>query len=232
LGRVSISTERGSEKVTERHIYLTSPLKKEGTRALPMIEFSRIARKLDFGDADTLMFTSKQAVSFANEIDPKWREYPSIAIGPATKKRIESLGGEVIYSPSSFYGKVLAEDIARFFASRKILYLRPAVVSFDSKAHLAAKGITLREQVIYETLCREYRRDEKPPENSIIVFTSPSTIHCFLKNFGWDESYTAVVIGKATLEHLPENADFAISEIPSIDSCIEAATKLNHTNSY
>jgi len=106
-------------------IYLLSPLKQEGSIFLPMIFFKNVAKKIDFSKSDTLLFTSKQAVESANEIDETWKSYPSIAIGEATKKRIEELGGTVIYTPSNFYGKVLAEEIKEYFSDRKILYLRP-----------------------------------------------------------------------------------------------------------
>jgi uroporphyrinogen-III synthase len=206
-----------------RAIYLLSPTPKEGTIALPMIDFSVTAESIDFSQSDTLMFTSKQAVVTADKIDPSWKNYPCVAIGPATKKQIEDLGGEVIYYPRSFYGETLSKDISQFFRDRKLLYLRPKEISFDSKSFLEKEGILLQEQIIYKTSCIQYSSEEKPLQNAVIIFTSPSTIHCFLKNFDWDESYTAVVIGKATKIHLPENADYVVADEPLISSCIKKA---------
>jgi len=206
-----------------RAVYLLSPTPKEGTISLPMIDFSVTAESIDFSQSDTLIFTSKQAVVTADKIDPSWKNYPCIAIGPATKKQIEDLGGEVIYYPRSFYGETLSQDIAEFFRDKKLLYLRPKEISFDSKSFLKKEGITLGEQIIYETSCINYTLKEKPSKNAIIIFTSPSTIHCFLKNFDWNESYTAVVIGNATKVHLPKNADYAVADEPLISSCIKKA---------
>ncbi len=216
--------------MTDRPVYLLSPVVHEGTISLPMIGFSRVADTLALESADTLMFTSKQAVKTADAIDKRWREYPSVAIGGATKKQIESLGGTVIYHPKHFYGETLAEDIAAFFADRKILYLRPEEVSFDAKGFLAKKGIVLQEQVIYETRCIAYSKEKAPEPGAIIIFTSPSTIRCFFKSFRWDESYTAVVIGDATREHLPENVDFAVADEPLIASCIAKAGEILMTS--
>ncbi len=212
--------------MSKRVIYLLSPTAREGTVSLPMITFSMTAKSIDFSKSDTLLFTSKQAVITANNIDEKWKSYPCIAIGPATKKQIESLGGNVIYFPKEFYGKSLSRDIASFFKDRKLLYLRPKEVSFDSKSFLEKEGIKLEEQVIYETSCLQYTLEDIPQKDAIIIFTSPSTIHCFLKNFDWDESYTAVVIGKATKVHLPKNANFVVADEPLISSCIEKARTL------
>jgi len=206
-----------------RPIYLLSPIPREDTISLPMIDFSIVAEKIDFSSCDTLMFTSKQAVVSAETIDRSWKKYPCIAIGSATKKQIEALGGKVVYFPKKFYGEQLSQDIARFFKEKQLLYLRPQEVSFDSRGFLKREGIDLQEQVIYETSCIAYTALEKPPENAIIIFTSPSTIHCFLKNFDWDDNYTAVVIGKATKVHLPENTNFLLADEPLIASCIEKA---------
>ncbi len=206
-----------------RAIYLLSPTPREETIALPVIDFTVTAGAIDFSTSDTLLFTSKQAVVTADKIDLSWKNYPCIAIGPATKKQIEDLGGKVIYHPRSFYGETLSQDISKFFRELKLLYLRPKEVSFDSKGFLEKEGITLQEQIIYETSCIKYAPEDKPSKDAIIIFTSPSTIHCFLKNFGWDESYTAVVIGKATKVHLPVDAEYVVADEPLISSCIKKA---------
>lgn len=207
----------------DREIYLLSPTPKEGAISLPMIEFSQIAQDIDFSTCDTLMFTSKQAVITLDNIDKRWRDIPSIAIGKATKNQIEKLGGEVIYQPKHFYGEELAKDIELFFKNRKILYIRPRIVSFDSKAYLMKKNILLNEEIIYETNCIRYNQSSKPPQSSIIIFTSPSTIKCFLENFKWLDSYTAIVIGNSTKIHLPPNAKYLVADEPLINSCIKKA---------
>jgi len=207
----------------ESIIYLLSPLKKEETVSLPMIQFTLIDKPIDFSSCDTLMFTSKQAVVSADKLDKSWKNYPSIAIGKATKRKIEELGGRVLYSPPKFYGEVLAKDIQKNFSTKKLLYLRPKVVSFNSKLYLSIAGIQLNEQIIYETSCLKYSKEDKPKENAIIIFTSPSTIKCFFENFSWNDSYIAILIGKATKEHLPKECSFEIADEPLIDSCIKKA---------
>jgi len=213
----------------KHNIYLLSPTPKEGVIHLPMIDFSITANEINFTNIDTLMFSSKQAVVSANTIDKRWKKYPCIAIGPATKKMIESLGAEVIYQPTHFYAKTLAKDIANIFRDKHILYLRPKEVSFDSKGFLAKEGIKLEEQILYETSCLSYDIKEKPLENAIIIFTSPSSIHCFLKSFNWQSSYKAIVIGDATLEHLPKNIESYVAPTPSIDACIVLAKELSNS---
>jgi uroporphyrinogen-III synthase len=210
----------------KRDIYLLSPTPREGTLSLPMIDFKRVASKIDFKCCDTLMFTSKQAVKTADEIDTRWKNYPCIAIGSATKSQIEALGGEVIYHPQDFYGETLSRDIAHFFKAREILYLRPKEISFDAKGYLDKEGITLHEQIIYETGCIAYKKEDAPQKGAIIIFTSPSTIRCFFQQFAWDESYTAVVIGSSTKVHLPSEVAYVVAKKPLISACIKKAQEI------
>lgn len=191
-----------------------------------MIDFSLIDVEVDLCGYDTLLFTSKQAVKSMERLNPAWKNIPCLAIGSATAKQIESFGGEVLYQPKTFYGHTLSQDIVTLFKERKILYLRPKVVSFDVKTFLSGAGIDIEEKCIYETSCIGYSEKDKPIKNAIIIFTSPSTIQCFLKNFTWEESYTAVVIGEATKEHLPKNARAEVADAPLIDACITKAREI------
>jgi uroporphyrinogen-III synthase len=210
----------------DRDIYLLSPLVKKDTISLPMIEFTQTADSIDFSTSNTLIFTSKQAVVTANNIDKNWQKYPSIAIGGATKSKIEELGGDVIYYPKKFYGKNLSDDIKEFFSDKKLLYLRPKTVSFDMLTYLKNENLNLTEQIIYKTDCISYKKNKKPAKNSIIIFTSPSTIKCFLNNFSWDNSYIAVVIGEATKKFLPQNAKVKVADEALINSCIKKALEI------
>ena len=208
----------------KRDIYLCSPKKVDNTIHLPMIKFNLLKNRIDYQNCDTLMFTSKQAVYYTNTLDRNWITYPVIAIGMATKKVVESLGGKVIYHPKKFYGKELAKGVLKYFQDRKILYIRPKIISFDSKKYLEDYSISIKEDIIYETNCIKYSNKEIA-KNAIIVFTSPSTIDCFFKSFNWDSSFTAVVIGKSTLKNLPSNIDIdtRVADMPTIESCIEKA---------
>ena len=211
-------------------IYLLSPLHKKETMALPMITFTTVAEMIDLSACDTLMFTSKQAVQTANRLNASWKTIPCLAIGSATAKQITDLGGTVMYQPNSFYGERLSQDIIEKFKDKKILYLRPKEISFDAKAFLAKAHIFLEEQIIYATTCIQYEKHDAPKKNAIIIFTSPSTIHCFFKNFTWEESYLAVVIGASTQKHLPNNVRYEVAKEATIDACIAKAKELLTAN--
>jgi len=213
------------KKKINRAIYLCSPKEAEGTISLPMIKFELIKDKIDYKGCDTLIFTSKQAIYYTQELDKEWIKYPVIAIGEVTKKVAQSFGANVIYQPKNYYGKELANGVLKHFKDKKLLYIRPQVISFDSKNYLASQGVWIKEEIIYKTSCINYT-DKKLQKDAIIIFTSPSTIECFFKSFKWDNSYTAVVIGKSTLSNLPKSVKAVVANTPTIDSCIKKAKSL------
>jgi len=209
-----------------RKIFLLSPTPFEGVENLAMITFKTTSDTLALEDRDLLIFTSKQAVKSAYAINPSFIKTPTLSIGKATSKVLKDLGANVVHSADRFYGEVLIQDIQSYFADRKLLYLRPQKVSTDIKKALKDTTIDIQEQIIYQTECKHYKAKDKPPKNSIIIFTSPSTIACFLENFVWESSYTAVIIGKATLKHLPHNAKYTVASEPLIDACIAKALSI------
>jgi len=91
-------------------------------------------------------------------------------------------------------------------------------------------GIDLQEQIIYETSCVKYAKEQKPKEGAVIIFTSPSTIKCFFKNFEWDSSYLAVLIGHATREHFPKYCRYVVADEPLIDACVEKAKEIKESH--
>jgi len=209
-----------------RAIVLLSPTPHKAVINLPIITFETTAKSLDLQGRDTLIFTSKQAVKSAYAIDPSITHYPALSIGSATTQTLLSLRVEVIHSAQKFYGEALAEDIRQLFSDKKLLYLRPQKVSSDLLALLQPYSIDLKEQIIYQTQCISYSSKDQPPPNAIIIFTSPSTIKCFLKSFKWDSSYTAVIIGEATRKHLPKEAQYLVADQPLIQACIDKAVEL------
>ena len=207
-------------------IYLLSPTPHHACVHLPMIAFHPLIDRIAFGDAEALLFTSKKAVEFVDAIDTRWRTYPSFAVGEATARTIETLGGRVEYRPEKFYGKQLSSDIATHFRDRAILYLRPKRVAFDIASALQAQGIVVSEQIVYETRCIDYPEGKTPPKGSILLFTSPSTVRCFMRNFTWDPSYTAVAIGETTRQALDGIDRVVVADRPTIEACVAKAQEL------
>jgi len=206
--------------------YLLSPTKYDGVRNLSMIEFETVATKINFENIDLLLFTSKQAVITVDSINKEWRKIPSIAIGSGMRDGIVSAGGNAIFTSSKFYGNDLAQEIIENFSGRRILYLRPKIVLSNITEILLSANIDIKEQIIYKTICKKHNMSQKPPLNSIIIATSPSTLNCFMQNFGWEESYFGVAIGKTTAKAFSGGMNFVISDMPTISSCVKKANEL------
>ncbi len=208
----------------DRPIYLLSPTRRSGVHHLPMIRFETISQDIDFSGYDGLILTSKQGVKALDEVsEGAWRALPAAAIGEMTAAEISARGAEVLYVASKAYGDVLAKELAARFKGFRWLYPRPKVVVSKIAADLAAAGVSVEEKVIYETVCVDYGSDQRPKPGAILIFTSPSIVQCFLKSFGWDDTWRAVAIGKKSAQVFEKDIPVCMSDSPSIDDAIEMA---------
>ncbi|MDD3775182.1 MAG: uroporphyrinogen-III synthase [Sulfurovaceae bacterium] len=207
-------------------IYLLSSSFYDGVENLPMIEFVATVDNVDLLSYDILLFTSQNAVSILNEINPTWLDLPCIAIGSQTAKKIKQLGGLVAGVSESYYASSLSQMIKEKFANKKILYIRPKEIASDALLSLKDHGIDIDNIIIYETKCKNYTISHKPKKGAVIIVTSPSTIKCFVENFGSFEGYKVVAIGDTTAAALPVDTNFVIASKPLISECIKHAKEI------
>ncbi len=207
-------------------IFILNDKRFEGAKNLPVIGFRFFDKNIDLSSYNALIFTSKNGVEAIDRIDKRWREIASFSIGKGTSKAVREKGGNLVFTASSSYGDDFAKEIVPLLKGKKALFLRAKVVTSRLNEILRENGIDLDEEVVYETICQECSKLSKPPKNSIIIFSSPSTIECFFRCFSWDESYTAVTIGKKTASFMPKEIKYFLSKEQTIDSCIEFAGKL------
>ena len=214
--------------ITSLPIYLLSPTPKSGVRHLPMIKFEIIPQDIDFKKFDGLIITSKQAVLSLDEISKgKWKTLPVATIGESTAKEVKNHGGNVIFIASSAYGDILAHELSLSFKGYRWLYPRPKVVVSKIAADLRGCGIEVEEKIIYETSCICYENSSKPCKGAILIFTSPSVVKCFLKNFSWDESWEAIALGKKTALAFPAYLKPKVSPSTSIEEAINFARNID-----
>ncbi|WP_456382761.1 uroporphyrinogen-III synthase [Hydrogenimonas sp.] len=217
--------QNGPKKEREEEIsldiYLLSPTSRPGVRHLPMIQFETIPQAIDFSGYDGLVLTSKQGVVALDEVSGgTWRETPVAAIGKMTAREVEKRGGRVIYIATKAYGDVLAKELAEHFPRYRWLYTRPKVVVSKIAKDLRDAGVEVDEKIVYETSCKKYAANEKPMDGAVLIFTAPSIVRCFFKNFPWNESWKAVAIGEKTAQAFPEGVAPEISPSTSIDDAI------------
>ncbi len=198
----------------------------EGAGNLQVIEFNFFEREINLSNYDALIFTSINGVKAIDRISDSWRELSSYAIGSATYAKLKELGANVVFSAKSSYGDDFADEIKSILASKRVLFVRPKVVTSKLNEILLSNGVLLDELVLYETKCVDNSKTSKPQKDSTIIFSSPSTIECFFRYFEWDDSYTAVVIGTKTASYMPPNIRYELSPKPNINEAIRFAQKL------
>lgn len=205
-------------------IYLFSNTPKKGVKHIKIIDIEFLRPELTCSDYNAIIFTSKNSVKAMNKLDFSWQQIPAFTIGKSTANEVKKHGGVVEFTSQKSYGDEFANRIKPLLQKRKILFPRAKVVVSNIKKLLSPLHVD--ELIVYETKCLTCNSIEKPPKNSILIFTSPSTIECFLECFSWDESYKSVCIGNKTSLALPKNATCRVSKKQSINECIKLAQEI------
>jgi uroporphyrinogen-III synthase len=208
-------------------IYILSEKQYEDAQNLPVILIKHFSKNIDLKPYEALIFSSKNGVIALDALTDSWKDIPSYSIGSGTSKEIEKRGGTIVYEARSSYGDDFAREIKTLLEGKKALFLRAKVVTSSLNTILEDAGVLLDEEIVYETVCAQCNSLETPPKNSIIIFSSPSTIECFFSCFEWDATYTAVVIGTKTASFMPKEIPFETAPKQSIPSCIELSKKLS-----
>ncbi|HIP12210.1 MAG TPA: uroporphyrinogen-III synthase [Arcobacter sp.] len=207
-----------------KDIYLLSNIKNLDfdIKSLNIFDINFLEYDIDFNSYDALIFTSKNAIYSINH-DTSWKNISSYAISKKTAQILKESSSNLQFTGISGHGDDFAKELIPILKNKKVLYIRAKKVVSNLHKILNKNNILCEELVTYETTCINYNVDKKPNKNSIIIFSSPSTIECFLSNFTWDDSYLAIVIGKTTAKYLPLNINYKISQETSLESCIKMA---------
>ncbi|MFX4232251.1 uroporphyrinogen-III synthase [Aliarcobacter butzleri] len=208
-----------------KKIYLLNEQKHEDVENLEVFQIEYIKSDIDLKKYDALVFTSKNGVKAINSFNQDWKNIPSYAIAQKTANTIMKLGGVVEFIGNSGHGNDFAYELKNVLKDKKVLYIKAAKTVSNLPNILKENGISLDEIIAYKTSCR--KSNIILEENSIFIFTSPSSVECFFKQYSWKNSYKAIVIGKTTAEFLPSNINYEISSQTSVEECIKLAKQLS-----
>jgi uroporphyrinogen-III synthase len=214
-------------KNKNKNIYILSDKKVKLAKNLPMIEIEPIEKKIDYAKYDALVFTSKNAILVINEMDQEWKKKPSYVIAPQTAKIVKKLNGRLVFTGKTNHGNSFAKELIEPLKGKKVLYLGALEVASNLVALLNENGVHCDNEPIYKTVCKKYDSKIQLPENSIIIFSSPSTIKCFFENIDWQSSYKAVAIGETTAEKFPSDIVPYIADTTSLESCVSKALEVS-----
>jgi uroporphyrinogen-III synthase len=205
-------------------IYLLNNQSYPDTQNLQVIQIKFLDKDLNF-DVDYLLFTSKNGVFATDRLNKNWKNIPAICIGEPTANVVKNLGGKVVYVATKSYGDELAKEIIQNFKPSKILFLRAKKVLSNIVEILKQNNFDIKEEIVYQTECKQI---QTIPKKGVFIFTSPSTVKCFLSQVEWKKEYKAVAIGTKTAKAFPY--DIVISPIQTIPHCIKIAKELDESD--
>ena len=206
-----------------RSIYLFSISSHPDAISINSLDITFFQPEIDFSKYDALIITSKQASKALTQYDKEsYLHLPALCVSVASAKSYEALGGKVLDTGGG-YGDNLVDKIKEYPKTKKWLYLRAKVVASDFATLCKEEGYSIDELIVYESDCSQAIADVKVEENAILIFSSPSSVKCFLKNHTFTQEQTIIVIGKTTAKALPGEINYILSDKTSIESCIQIA---------
>lgn len=203
-------------------------MKVDGVENIPLLGIEFMPSDIDLSVYDALIFTSKNAIYSLDSFNTAWKKIPAYAIAKKTKSIIEKEGGIVEFVGTSGHGDDFARELKDILKKKKALYVRANKVVSRLVDILKENNIDIDELITYRTKCNECLEKVDIPKDSIVIFSSPSTIQCFFNYYSWDTSYKAIVIGKTTASYLPSQVSYEISPTQSLEDCIELARKISN----
>lgn len=213
-------------KNSSLNIYVLNDKKVKWAKNLPVIKIETINATFNISSYDAIIFTSKSAIHSLNSYNKEWKNKPLYVIAPQTAKVASNLGGKIKFVSKEKHGDEFADELIPLLKNKKVLYIRGSKIVSNLVDKLNANDVTCDEAIVYQTLCIDFKKKIKLPKKSVIIFSSPSTIECFLKNATWDESYRAVSIGHTTQKYFPPYITPVVADTTSLDSCVKKAIEL------
>ena len=210
-----------------RRIYLVSNTKTTDESVINLsvskIEFLKF--EINLSEYDALVATSKNAFKALkfNGISPI--NLPVFAIANSCAAAAIEFGFSEIYTGQNAHGDDFAREILPLLKGKKVLYLKGKDSASNFLEILQDGGVNIKAVIAYENVLNPCKMELKPPKDSILIFSSPINVRNFLTNFGWDESYQTISIGKVTAKELKFSTPL-VSQSQDINACIALAKTL------
>lgn len=210
-----------------KKIYLFSTSSYPDTIHINSLDITFFKPEIDFSDYDHLIITSKQIAKALQQYEQaSYITKPALCVSTQSAKSFKAIGGEVLQTGEG-YGDNLSKLIQTYPKEKKWLYLRAKDVASNFVEDTRDAGYQIDEAILYETFCAEAIQKAQPEDDAILIFTSPSSVRCFLESNSLKITQKIIVIGKTTAKSLPKDFECLISEDTTIESCVKMAKKLS-----
>ena len=227
VAKSHFSTFFDNLKNSQKNIFLLNDKKVKWAKNIPLFKIVYKKRTLNLKNYDALIFTSKNAINAIESMNKDWKKIPSYVISEQTAKLVKNLDGNLEYFSKTRHGDEFAYEICDKLKAKKVLYIRGKEIISDLIDILENNDVICDDEIVYENQFNKEVKKKRIPKNSKIIFTSPSTIKYFFKVFSWNDSYTAISIGKTTAKYFPKNIKPIISENTSFKACVDKALSLS-----
>ena len=178
--------------------------------------------QVNFTHYDYFIITSKQTIKALKKYDSaEYIQKRALIVSKKSAQAFEKVGGKIL-DIGEGYGADLVQKIQNHPKETRWLYLRAKEVASDFVKRCKDDGYNIDELILYESLCSQEILNIKVEQNASLIFTSPSSVECFLKNNVISQQNRVVVIGTTTAKALPKGIKYIISQETSIQSCIDA----------
>ncbi len=206
-----------------KKIYLFATSKSEHATNVKSLDVRFLKPDINFSRYDYLIVTSKQTVKALEQYNKEdFIDIPALCVSLKTADAYKEFGGKIL-AIGDGYGDNLAKNIKEFSKETKWLYLRAELVASDFVQRSRDEGYSIEEEILYVSECSQEILDVRVDDDSTLIFTSPSSIECFLKNNTIHPDAKVIVIGTTTANCLPDGVKHIVSQSTSIESCIELA---------
>ena len=204
-----------------KRIYLFSISSHPDAISVNSLDISFFEPCINFLNYDYLILTSKQAVKALKQYKKEeYIEKKALCISTQTAKSYEQLGGKVLELGSG-YGDDMKSIIKKYPKEIKWLYLRAEAIASNFASELQEEKYNIEENVVYKSECSQVIQDVQVQKNAVLIFTSPSSVKCFLKTHTIEKDKKVIVIGKTTAKALPKQIKYKIAKKKTIQSCFE-----------
>ncbi len=204
-----------------KQIYLFSISSHPDAVSISSLDISFFQPSIDFSKYDYFILTSKQAVKALQQYQKEeYIDKQALCISAQTAKSYEELGGKIL-EVGTGYGDDLKNIIRKYPKKRRWLYLRAETIASDFVKVLEKEKYKIYESIVYKSECSKAIQNVQVQKNAILIFTSPSSIKCFLKRHTIYNNQEVIVIGKTTGKALPKQIKYKIAKEKTIQSCFK-----------
>ncbi len=205
-------------------IYLFSKTPHSEVIHVPILTVRYLRPDIDFSVYDAIVITSKEAVDALNATGTDWKRLPVLCVASKTAEKVRDAGGEIL-EVGSGYGDDIARIIFEHYPQKRWLYAKPVQTASDFAERLRHDGVKIDDCTVYETQCNSNVK-VTIKDKAVLAFTSPSAVECFLARFSFKAKHRVCVIGKTTLQALPDNLKAQMPHNPSVDELVLLAKRL------